>query len=433
MAAPKSLDDFNKLLDTSDTKVKLTVTNNLLAYLSNPENSLECEDICLFMDAMVPWMQSGNSKVSQNSIDVLTNFADRMGTDFKPYLHMVISPVVDRLGDNKEVVREKAQLFLLKLLEREITSPYYLFEKLTSAFSHKNAKIREEVLICFQSALREHGPSNLGLSKHVPSILKLLHDPLPSVRDAAFNTSTEIYRHVGEKFRQDIQHRCSAKDRKIATLFSKFDEIKNEGGLLASACGAEDSARSFDEPDGDAGAIPKSGRQRSASFSVRSGVGKAISPGPGSKTRRSASFQRQLVTASSAPASAGALDEEHFVKVFEEVQPAKIFTVRELEKALTKITDIINDPNNDWSKRVEALKKLRSVVMARAAKHEEFFKHLRLMETPFLGVLKDLRSQVVREACCTIAFMSRQLGSKFDHFAEIILGNLINLIPNSAK
>ncbi|XP_049844467.1 CLIP-associating protein 1-A isoform X1 [Schistocerca gregaria] len=441
MAAPKSLDDFNKLLDTSDTKVKLTVTNNLLAYLSNPENSLECEDIGLFMDAMVPWMQSPNSKLSQNSIDVLTNFADRMGTDFKPYLQMVISPVVDRLGDNKEVVREKAQLFLLKLLEREIASPYYLFEKLTLAFTHKNAKIREEVLICYQSALREHGPSNLGLSKHVPSILKLLHDPLPSVRDAAFNTMTEIYRHVGEKFRQDIQRRCSAKDTKIATLFSKFDEIKNEGGLLASACGAEDSARSFDEPDGDAGAIPKSGRQRSASFSKKnSGVGKATSPAPGSKTRRSASFKRQLVTASAVPgnqgskkASAGAVDEEHFVKVFEEVQPATIFTVRELEEELTKITDIINDPNNDWSKRVEALKKLRSVVMAGAVKHEEFFKHLRLMETPFLGVLKDLRSQVVREACCTIAFMSQQLGSKFDHFAEIILGNLINLIPNSAK
>ncbi|XP_049955161.1 CLIP-associating protein 2-like [Schistocerca serialis cubense] len=411
MAASKSLDDFNKLLDTSDTKVKLTVTNNLLAYLSNPENSLECEDIGLFMDAMVPWMQSSNSKVSQNSIDVLTNFADRMGTDFKPYLHMVISPVVDRLGDNKEVVREKAQLFLLKLLEREIASPYYLFEKLTLAFTHKNAKIREEVLICYQSALREHGPSNLGLSKHVPSILKLLHDPLPSVRDAAFNALTEIYRHVGEKFRQDIQRRCSAKDTKIAVLFSKFDEIKNEGGLLASACGAEDSARSFDEPDGDAGAIPKSGRQRSASFSRKnSGVGKATSP-----------------------ASAGAVDEEHFVKVFEEVQPATIFTARELEEELTKITDIINDPNNDWPKRVEALKKLRSVVMAGAAKHEEFFKHLRLMETPFLGVLKDLRSQVVREACCTIAFMSQHLGSKFDHFAEIILGNLINLIPNSAK
>lgn len=410
MATAKCLDDFTKLLDTTDTKVKLTVTNNLLAYLSNPENSLECEDIGIFMDAMVPWMQSSNSKVSQNSIDVLTNFADRMGTDFKPYLQMVISPIVDRLGDNKEVVREKAQLFLLKLLEREISSPFYMFEKLTPAFSHKNAKIREEVLICYQSALREHGPSNIGLSKHVPSILKLLHDPLPSVRDAAFNTLTEIYRNVGEKFRQDIQRRCSTKDTKIATLFAKFDEIKSEGGLLATASSVEDPARA-DETDGDVGAIPKSGRQRSASFSRKhSAAGKAGSPG-----------------------SAGAVDEEHFLKVFEEVQPAAIFSVRELEEELAKITDIINDPNNEWSKRVEALKKLRSVVTSGAAKHDEFFKHLRLMETPFLGVLKDLRSQVVREACCTIAFMSQQLGSKFDHFAEIILVSLINLIPNSAK
>ena len=58
-------------------------------------------------------------------------------------------------GDSKEVVREKAQLLILKLMERDVITPQGLFEKLTPAFSHKNGKIREEVMNCLQTTLTE--------------------------------------------------------------------------------------------------------------------------------------------------------------------------------------------------------------------------------------------------------------------------------------
>jgi CLIP-associating protein 1/2 len=58
-------------------------------------------------------------------------------------------------GDSKEVVREKAQLLILKLMERDVISPSSLFDKLTPAFSHKNGKIREEVMNCLQTTLTE--------------------------------------------------------------------------------------------------------------------------------------------------------------------------------------------------------------------------------------------------------------------------------------
>ena len=43
------------------------------------------------------------------------------------------------------------------------------------------------------------------------------------------------------------------------------------------------------------------------------------------------------------------------------------------------------------------------------------------------------RSQVVREACITVAYMSQVLRLKVDRFLEALMQNLINLIPNSAK
>lgn len=85
----------------------------------------------------------------------MTYLIDRLGTDFRPYLQTVLPNVIDRLGDAKDTVREKAQLLILKLLERNALSPQTLLEKLLPGFTHKNAKIREEVLRCLLNTLNE--------------------------------------------------------------------------------------------------------------------------------------------------------------------------------------------------------------------------------------------------------------------------------------
>lgn len=50
-----------------------------------------------------------------------------------------------------------------------------------------------------------------------------------------------------------------------------------------------------------------------------------------------------------------------------------------------------------------------------------------------LSQLKDLRSQVVREACVTLSFISTVCGLDFAPFAELVFPPLINLLSNSAK
>lgn len=79
------------------------------------------------------------------------------------------------------------------------------------------------------------------------------------------------------------------------------------------------------------------------------------------------------------------------------------------------------------------MKKIRSLVIAGAIQYEEFYVSLRNLDVPLQGTIKDLRSQVVREACVTISYLSQILGNKFDKTAEVLLQHLINLIQNSAK
>lgn len=150
---------------------------------------------------------------------------------------------------------------------------------------------------------------------------------------------------------------------------------------------------------------------------------------------------------------AGAVDEESFMKLFEDCPTVQIFSAREVSEHLKNIQDIISDSNKEWNKRVDAvsvffsfskydfyffrfsfqLKKIRSLVIAGAMNFEEFYVGLRNLEISLQGTIKDLRSQVVREGCVTISYLSQVIGNKFDKTAEILLQSIINLIQNSAK
>lgn len=407
--SPKDMDGFLPLLCTTDTKAKLTIAMNLINYLSDPDNTIECSDIGQFIDSLVPWMQSSNNKVSQNGIDAMTYLVDRMAVDFRPYISTVLPPIIDRLGDSKEVVRERAQLLILKLMERDVITPQALFEKLTPAFTHKNGKIREEVMNCLQTTLTEHGAQSLSLSRLVPSVVKLLGDPMSAVRDTAFNTLVEVYRHVGERLRVDLQKKHNVPASKLPALMLRFDELRAVGDVLPSAFIA-DGGRGVDEVD----EAVKSATKRTTSV-PRRGTLSATKSVP------------------CTPGQAGAVDEDTFSRAFEDVPTVQLFSARELEDQLTAIRETISDPNKDWSKRVDALKKVRSLLIAGAANFDELYVHLRLLEPPFQTSVKDLRSQVVREACYTIAYLSEQLGHKCDRFGEYLLNSIINLIQNSAK
>ena len=47
-------------------------------------------------------------QVSQNGLDVCGLLIERLGVSFRPYVNTVLPPTVDRLGDSKEAVRERA-------------------------------------------------------------------------------------------------------------------------------------------------------------------------------------------------------------------------------------------------------------------------------------------------------------------------------------
>lgn len=128
------------------------------------------------------------------------------------------------------------------------------------------------------------------------------------------------------------------------------------------------------------------------------------------------------------------LNEDMFLQAFDSTPKLNIATQKKLENEFSRVVAVISNPNAEWDSRVQAIKHFRSLVNSGIADSEDFHTTtLKTLEIPFQNNICDLRSQVVRETCITIAFLSCRLQQKFSRMAEILLPSLIKLIPNSAK
>ncbi|XP_058247275.1 CLIP-associating protein 1a isoform X16 [Hemibagrus wyckioides] len=407
-----------------DVGRRLQVGQELIDYITDKEKSHDLEQDQTALDKMVDglassWVNSSNFKLALLGIDILSALVTRLQDRFRTQIGTVLPSLIDRLGDAKDQVRDQDQTLLLKIMD-QAANPQYVWDRMLGGFKHKNNRTREGVCLCLIGTLNAYGAQGLTLNKIVPHICNLLGDPTSQVRDSAMNCLVEIYRHVGERVRVDLSKKGLPQSR-LNVIFARFDEVQRSGNMILSS----GSDKNFDDEDSvDGGRSSSSTSSKGFSSSRRGGnMGSMRRPSSASAPR----------AAGKEGASAGAVDEEDFIKAFEDVPSVQIYSSRELEDSVTKIREVLSDDKHDWEHRVTALKKVRSLLLAGAADNEGFLQQLRLLEGAFKLSVKDLRSQVVREACITLGHVSSVFGNKFDHGAEAIMPALLNLVPNSAK
>uniref|UniRef100_A0A8D3DR90 TOG domain-containing protein n=1 Tax=Scophthalmus maximus TaxID=52904 RepID=A0A8D3DR90_SCOMX len=389
-----------------DLAKRLQVGQEIVELVLDPNRSPELEQDQGSLDRMVDavassWVNSSNFKVVLLGMDVLSALVTRLQDKFRTQVGTVLPSLIDRLGDAKDQVRDQDQVLLLKIMD-QAANPQFVWERMTSGFKHKNNRTREGICLCLISTLNVFGSQSLTLSKIVPHICNLLGDPTSQVRDGAMSCLVEIYRHVGERVRMDLGKKGLPQSR-LNVIFSKFDEVQRSGNMVLS---------------------PVSGKVTTSCSTRRLRRTQGLNNNP----------QYHISAGRDASSSgAGAVDEDDFIQAFEDVPTVQIYSNREVDEAMTKIRDVLSDDKRDWELRVAALKKVRSLILAGATEFDGFPQQLRLMEAAFKLSAKDLRSQVVREACITLGHLSQVLGGRFDHAAEAVMPALLNLVPNSAK
>ncbi|XP_069472832.1 CLIP-associating protein 1 isoform X31 [Ambystoma mexicanum] len=423
-----NMDYWLAQVQQKDLGKRLQVGQEMIEYILDKQKSFDLEHDQTALDKMVDglatgWVNASNYKVALLGMDILSAMVSRLQDRFRAHIGTVLPSLIDRLGDAKDSVREQDQSLLLKIME-QATVPQYVWDRMLGGFKHKNFRTREGVCLCLISTLSVHGANCLTLSKIVPHICNLLGDPNSQVRDAAINSLVEIYRHVGERVRADLSKKGLPQSR-LNVIFTKFDEVQKSGSMVLTA-----ADKTLDDEDSVDGNRPSS----SASSSMSSKATPCRKTAPLPSARKPGTTTSNITKSSgTSKEGAGAVDEEDFIKAFEDVPTIQVHSSRDLEESINKIREILSDDKHDWEQRILALKKIRSLVLGGAAENENFFQLLRLLDGAFKLSAKDLRSQVVREACLTFGHLSTVLGNKFDHGAETIMPTLLNLVPNSAK
>nr|XP_057906744.1 CLIP-associating protein 1-B-like isoform X6 [Doryrhamphus excisus] len=400
-----------------DLSKRLQVGPELVALILQEDKCPELEQDQGMLDRIVEtvassWVNSSNFKVVLSGMELLSALVSRLQERFRMQVATVLPSLIDRLGDAKDQVRDQDQALLLKIMD-QAANPQYVWERMIGGFKHKNNRTREGLCLCLIATLNVFGSQSLTLNKIVPHICHLLGDPTSQVRDGAMSCLVEIYRHVGERVRIDLGKKGLPQSR-LNVIFSKFDEVQRSGNMILSPV----SDKNFEDDDSlDGGCSSTSSKAASVAGRKTASVG---------SLRRTKSAGRD-------GSAAGAVDEDDFTQAFDDVPIMQLYSNREVEEAMAKIRDVLSDDKRDWELRVAALKKVRSLLLAGAAEFDGFLQQLRLLESAFKLSAKDLRSQVVREACITLGHLSSVLSNRFDHAAEAIMPTLLNLVPNSAK
>uniref|UniRef100_A0A452F2D8 Cytoplasmic linker associated protein 2 n=1 Tax=Capra hircus TaxID=9925 RepID=A0A452F2D8_CAPHI len=366
---PRSMEYFSAQVQQKDVGGRLQVGQELLLYLGAP--------------GAIPDLEEDLARLSK-TVDALTGWVGSSNYRVSLMGLEILSAFVDRLSTR---FKSYVAMVIVALVDR---------------MGDAKDKVRDEAQTLILKLMDQVAP--------------------PMVRDAAILAVVEIYRHVGEKVRVDLYKRGIPPAR-LEMILAKFDEVQNSGGMILSVC----KDKSFDDEESVDGNRPSSA---ASAFKVPA---PKTSGNPVNSARKPGSAGGPKVGGASKEGGAGAVDEDDFIKAFTDVPSVQIYSSRELEETLNKIREILSDDKHDWDQRANALKKIRSLLVAGAAQYDCFFQHLRLLDGALKLSAKDLRSQVVREACITVAHLSTVLGNKFDHGAEAIVPTLFNLVPNSAK
>lgn len=394
----------------TDTHKRLQIAEQLIEHFKKEDVFDDFPDIESLVGGLSSWVGSSNFKVSVSGMQIMEVIVAALKGNFRIYLPTILPSLRERLGDAKDQVREQAQHLIQTLLTECVSSPQAFLDKLLEpCLGHKNWRVKEQGLLCLSRTLSYFGSGQISVSKFMGGICSLLGDANSQVRSGAMETIVEVYRHVGVKVRIDLSKRGlpSARMGQLTARFNAVDattgnhlsDDEDDGAESVSSCGSNASARTH-------------GSTRSA--------GSRNPPRPSSVARVAAT-------------GSGTISEADFEKAFSTHSRLNLYTQHDVEKTLSTINSTLVTTSNTWNQRVSALKDLRAVADQEIIDHPHFVMLLKGLETALTESLKDLRSQITREACVSLSYLCVVLGAVVAPFAASMLPQLFALLPNSAK
>ncbi|XXG42694.1 hypothetical protein AAC387_Pa01g2909 [Persea americana] len=376
------MEEALEMARAKDTKERMAGVEHLYELLESSRKSLTSSEVTSLVDCCMDLLKDNNFRVSQGALQALASAAVLSGEHLKIHFNALVPAVVERLGDNKQPVRDAARRLLLTLME--VSSPTIIVERAGSyAWAHKSWRVREEFARTVTSAIGLFASTELPLQRVLLSpVLQLLNDSNQGVREAATSCIEEMYTQVGPQFRDELQ-RHHLPTYLVKEINARLEKIEPK---IRSSDGHTTQIKSS--------SLPVHNQKRS-------------SPKAKNSARESS-------------LSGGDLSEKL-------VDPIKVYSEKELIREFEKVASTLV-PEKDWSVRIAAMQRVEGLVFGGATEYPSFPTLLKQLVNPLSTQLSDRRSSIVKQACHLLSLLSKELLGDFEACAEMFIPVLFKLV-----
>ncbi|UMM25384.1 hypothetical protein L5515_005233 [Caenorhabditis briggsae] len=140
-------------------------------------------------------------------------------------------------------------------------------------------------------------------------------------------------------------------------------------------------------------------------------------------------------SSSCAPAAQCAITLDDFKKAFNAVPKISIYSNSDVREKLETANSVLRNANEDWSKRANQLKLIRSVILNSDDSIDQrlLLSLINELADALEFSIRDLRSQIVREAAITCSFLFEHFGMDVRNVAECVLPAALAQVAVSTK
>ena len=139
---------------SKDSRERYRAIQEAQEYVQTHDGQL-AEAAPALVDALQPALADANPKVVQGALELLFTLVERLEDGFAQYLGGVWAPLLERLGDAKSGVRERAVDLAVAASTLSVPAAEAL-DRLRPGFDHKNWRVRESTLLVLARTLAAH-------------------------------------------------------------------------------------------------------------------------------------------------------------------------------------------------------------------------------------------------------------------------------------
>ncbi|KUG01510.1 CLIP-associating protein 1 [Phytophthora nicotianae] len=375
------MEETAALLGSTATKQRLAGVTGLLEQLRRQDAVPESS--ATLIPHVLPCLRDHNSKIALGALEILELLVARVTeSTLRSYLKLLWISLVERLGDNKLPIRQKAVDVVVEI--SVVLDAITVLDKLKGCMSHKNWRTREQSDLEYKNIRAAHMKTLTERFKGLPIRSKSVADDVCAARSRDGGSSL---------VNSEVPASNNVLPDELSSILSSYDLHVSSSSSSMARYLASVHSRTLNEAK-----------------AVAASTGGERSPSQASST------DSQTVQEISAESSFGAGSND--------------ISEKELQKQLGGIFDKLELDNN-WDKRVDGLKMLQKLAN-RCSKASNSGTALSLLSQGLRSVrerlclqVSDLRSSVSREACQTIRTLANTLRDEFNAHAEICLGNLL--------